>query len=591
MLDNFEQVTEAAPLVAELLAAAPGVNAIVTSRTVLRLSGEHGFTVPPLSLPDVADARGVEDLERHAAVRLFVERARAVRPGFDLTEENARAVAEICRRLDGLPLAIELAAARVRLLPPKALLARLDSRLGFLTGGARDLPERQRTLRNTIDWSHGLLGEDERALFARLGVFSGGFDLQAAEDVCGSADDPSAASGRVPDVLEALGSLVDGSLVRPEERGGEPRFGMLETIREYALERLRETPDWREAHDRHADHYLSLAEAADPELRGPGQLEWLERLEAEHENLRAAMGRFVEGDRIEPAVDLGWALWLFWWFHGHVEEGSRLMEEVLSRSASLPPYPRARALSGAGVMAFARGDYVRAENLLEGSLALFREVGDKHGVAGALIIPGQMATFRGEHAHAKETLEESLGLYRELGDDWNVALLLNFLGVIPLSQGDTDRAARHFEEGLGVARRVGDRLPIRVSLYNLALTRRAKGDVTGARDLLEEGLSLSAEAGDEASVAYCLEGLAGLEDDPGRAARLFGAAEALLEGVGGAPVYAYAPDRSHHDRMVATVRSRTDDLTFGDAWARGRDMGLGQAMEYALGKDAGRGTS
>jgi predicted ATPase len=590
VLDNFEQVTEAAPLVAELLAAAPGVEVLVTSRTVLRLSGEHGFAVPPLSLPKTGAGREVGSLEQYGAVRLFVERARAAKVGFELTGENAEAVTEICRRLDGLPLAIELAAARVRLLPPRALLARLDSSLGLLTEGARDLPERQRTLRSTMAWSYGLLEEDEQMLFARLGVFVGGFDLQAAEAVCGPANDPSENPDRVPDVVEALGSLVDQSLVWQEERNGEPRFGLLETIREYALERLREKAGWREAHDRHAAYYLSLAEAAEPELKGPDQLEWLERLEIEQDNLRAAMSHFVEQDRIEQAVRLGWGLWLFWWFHGHVEEGGRWMEEILTKSGSLPPYPLARALSGAGLIAFARGDYARAEALLEQSLPLYREVGDKPGIAMALEVPGHMATLRGEYGRAREMVEESLALHRELGEDWNVAMGLSSLGWIPLRQGDHDRAARLFEEGLSVARRVGDRFAINVLLYSLALSRQAQGDLTGATGLLEEGLVLSAEAGDDANLAYSLQRLAALaaqQDDPERAAHLYGAAETLLEAAGGVPVYDYARDRSEHERAVSEMRSRMEKAAFEEAWARGRAMGRGRAVEYALRKDDG----
>jgi len=278
VLDNFEQVAEAAPLLAALLAAAPGVAALVTSRAALRLSGEHEVIVPPLSLPDLPEAgagRGAEALEivgRSAAVRLFVEWARAVNPGFALSEENAAAVAEICRRLDGLPLAIDLAAARVRLLPPQALLARLGSRLGAQPGGARDLPARQRTLRDAIAWSYDLLDAGDRALFARLGVFAGGFDLRAADTVRGPDGATRGPSGaeEPPDIVDALGALVDQSLVRQEERHGEPRFALLETIREYALERLREGADWREAHDRHAAHYLALAEAA-PSRRTRGR--------------------------------------------------------------------------------------------------------------------------------------------------------------------------------------------------------------------------------------------------------------------------------------------------------------------------------
>ena len=319
VLDNFEQVMGAAPLVAELLGAAPGVMALVTSRMVLRLSGEHEFPVPPLPVPPIGAGGDAADVQRCASVRLFVQRAQAASAGFELTSGNAGAVAEICRRLDGLPLAIELAAARVRLLPPQALLARLDDRMGLLTGGARDLPERQQTLRNTLDWSFDLLSGGEQALFARLGVFAGTFDLPAAEAVGTAAADP-AVPGRAGHVMDTLGSLVDSSLVQPQTRDGEPRFGLLETIREYALERLRDGADWREAHDRHAAYFRALAEPAPAELQGPGQLAWLERLETEHGNLGAAMSWLVEQDQLESAIHLSWATWRFWWLRGHAEE-------------------------------------------------------------------------------------------------------------------------------------------------------------------------------------------------------------------------------------------------------------------------------
>ena len=357
VLDNFEQVMGAAPLVAELLGAAPGVVALVTSRMVLRLSGEHEFPVPPLPVPPIGAGGDAAEVQRCASVRLFVQRAQAASAGFELTSGNAGAVAEICRRLDGLPLAIELAAARVRLLPPQALLARLDDRMGLLTGGARDLPERQRTLRNTLDWSFDLLSAGEQALFARLGVFAGTFDLPAAEAVgaAGPAD-----PGRAGHVMDTLGSLVDSSLVQPQTRDGEPRFGLLETIREYALERLRDGADWREAHDRHAAYFRALAEPAPAELQGPGQLAWLDRLETEHGNLGAAMSWLVEQDQLERAIQLSWATWRFWWLRGHVEELAFYVD-ILAKSEHLPPRQRALALSGTGFGLFApRGPGRRA---------------------------------------------------------------------------------------------------------------------------------------------------------------------------------------------------------------------------------------
>jgi predicted ATPase len=354
VLDNFEQVMGAAPLVAKLLRAAPGVVALVTSRMVLRLNGEHEFPVPPLPVPPIGAGGDAAEVQRWASVRLFVQRAQAASAGFELTSGNAAAVAEICRRLDGLPLAIELAAARVRLLPPQALLARLDDRMGLLTGGARDLPERQRTLRTTLDWSFDLLSGGERALFARLGVFAGTFDLPAAEAVGAAAADP-ADPGRAGHVMDTLGSLVDSSLVRPQTRDGEPRFGLLETIREYALERLRDGADWREAHDRHAAYFRALAEPAPAELQGPGQLAWLDRLETEHGNLGAAMSWLVEQDQLEAAIQLSWATWRFWWLRGHAGELASYVD-ILAKSEHLPPRQRALALSGTGFGLFASGD-------------------------------------------------------------------------------------------------------------------------------------------------------------------------------------------------------------------------------------------
>src|SRR4029077_3172691 len=374
VLDNFEQVMGAAPLVAELLGAAPGVVALVTSRMVLRLSGEHEFPVPPLPVPPIG-AGDAAEVQRSASVRLFVQRAQAASAGFELTSGNAEAVAEICRRLDGLPLAIELAAARVRLLPPQALLARLNDKMGLLTGGARDLPERQQTLRNTLDWSFGLLSAPEQALFARLGVFAGPFDLPAAEAVgAAGPTDP----GRAGHVMDTLGSLVDSSLVQPQTRDGEPRFELLQTIREYALERLRDGADWREAHARHAAYFRALAEPAPAELQGPGQLAWLDRLETEHRNLGAAMSWLVEQDQLEPAIQLSWATWRFWWLRGHAEELASYVD-ILAKSEHLPPQQRALALSGTGFGLFASGDQATAQPLLEQSLPLHRQAGDMLG--------------------------------------------------------------------------------------------------------------------------------------------------------------------------------------------------------------------
>src|SRR5690348_7863080 len=591
VLDNFEQVMGAAPLVAELLGAVPGVVALVTSRMVLRLSGEHEFPVPPLPVPPIGTGDAA-DVQRYTSVRLFVERAQAASAGFELTSGNAGAVAEICRRLDGLPLAIELAAARVRLLPPQALLARLDDKMGLLTGGARDLPERQQTLRNTLDWSFGLLSAREQALFARLGVFAGTFDLPAAEAVgaAGPAD-----PGRAGHVMDTLGSLVDSSLVQPQTRASEPRFGLLQTIREYALERLRDGADWREAHDRHAAYFRALAEPAPAELQGPGQLAWLDRLETEHGNLGAAMSWLVEQDQIEPAIQLSWATWRFWWLRGHAEELASYVG-ILPKSEHLPPRQRALALSGTGFGLFASGDQATAQPLLEQSLPLYRQAGDMLGAATTAAMLGHLLALQHQDARASELLEQTLAPLQEAGNDrlagperlqrlLDVALVCNFLGQIRLSQGDHDRAAQLFTEALNAARSAQDRFTILVSLYDLALSSQAKGDLTGAAERLQEGVSQSAEARDEPSVAYYFEALAAVairQDNLERAVHLLAAAAALLQAKGSGWLHGLVPRAAHDDGLLAALRSRMGDAAFEQAWARGRSLGGSRAVEYAL---------
>ena len=493
VLDNFEQVTEAAPLVAELLAAAPDLVTLVTSRTVLRVSGEFELCVPPLAVPPSRDAG---NLDEYASVRLFMARAGAAAPGFELTGRNAQAVAEICRRLDGLPLAIELAAARIRLLPPSALLARLDDWTSVLTAGPRDLPKRQRALRNTLDWSFDLLSADEKALFARLGVFAGTFGLPAAEAVCADRVPPAAPPGRT---MDTLSSLVDSSLVRPEPRDDEPRFSLLETIRVYALDRLRESGDWQGVHDRHAAYFLSLAKPAEAELRGAGQLAWLDRLEIRRGNLNAALSWLIEQDQPGMALDLIWATWRFWWLHGHAEELARHVDMILAHADGMPPYQRALALSGAGFTHLVGGDQTRARRLLKQSLPLYRKVGDRLGMGLTAAALGHLLAARHEVAVASDLLEQTLSQLREMAGVQftepqrvqyllDVALASNFLGQIQLDQGDHRRAAEMFTDGLSAAHSAADRFTVLLSLYDLALSRQAGGDLDDAADLLRQGL-------------------------------------------------------------------------------------------------------
>ena len=589
VLDNFEQAMGAAPLVARLLGAAAGLVVLVTSRTVLRLRGEHEFPVPALAVPDPG-ALDADVVGRYAAVRLFAERARAVAPGFELNSANAAPVAEICRRLDGLPLAIELAAARTKLLPPPALLARLGDPLGLLTGGSRDLPARQQTLKNTLDWSFGLLSAGEQALFTRLGVFAGTFELTAVEAVAGAAD-------RAGSVIDELGSLVDSSLVQPQAGDGERRFRMLGTIRDYALGRLRDNDaDWRQAHDLHAAHYAALAEPAEAELQGLGQLTWLRRLETEHANLAAAMLWLAGQDLPDVPVRLAWKTWRFWWLQGHADEFSRFSVAVLSNSAHLAPHQRALALGFGAFESLARGDNDRAQGLFEQSMPLFRQTGDKLRVALIASVLGHLLALQHQEADASAMLDQSQTLIKELdtheltGADRiqklaTVALTYNFLGQIRLSQADGQAAAGLFTQAVSAAHQALDRFTLLVSLYDLALASHALGDLSGTAAHLAEGLSLAAEAGDQTSTAYYLEGLAEVatpNDNPQRAVHLLAAAAALLEDNGSGWLHAFLPRDTGGDDARSVLRSRLGGQAFEAAWSYGRSMSAKRAVEYAL---------
>jgi predicted ATPase len=599
-VDNFEQVLGAAPLLAGLLAAAPGLVVLVTSRAVLRLSGEHEFAVPPLPVPPAGTAPDPGQLRRYASVDLFAERAHAAAPDFELTGGNAAAVAEICRRLDGLPLALELAAARVRLLPPQALLSRLDDRFSLLTGGARDLPERQQTLRNTLDWSFDMLPAGEQALFARLGVFAGSFSLPAAETI--GAGSPQQGHARGPgQVIDTLGGLVDSSLVRPQARRGEPRFSLLETIRQYALERLGAGGDWVAAHDRHAAYFLALAEPAAADLAGPGQLTWLDRLETEHDNLWAAMSWLAGHGPLEQAVHLSTVTWRFWWLRGNAAELARLGDDFVAGSEDLPPIQRALALTQAGFIIFGNGDPARGQQLLEQTLPLYRQDNDRLAEsvtmnALVLIVLGRLAALRCDDAGARRLLDRGQALLRELRDDdltgfgrlqqqVTVALMDSVLGQIRLGQGDNDAAAQLFTDGLAVARRAQDWSPLLTLLYDLALARHAQGDLAGAAGHLQEGLALAAQAGDETSAAYYLEVLAavaGQQDNPQRAVRLFAAARSILQTRGSGWLDAFVPRVPHDDAVLAALRSQIGDAPFEEAQAWGGSAGSKRAVEYAL---------
>jgi predicted ATPase len=592
-LDNFEQVMDAAPLLARLLAAAGGLVVLVTSRAVLRLRGEHEFPVPALPVPAAGADADPAGLLGYASVGLFVERAQAADPGFELTTGNAAAVAEICRRLDGLPLAIELAAARVRMLSPQAMAPRLGERFSLLTGGARDLPERQRTLKNTLHWSFGLLSPEEQELFARLGAFAGSFGLAAAEAVGGGQ------------VMDTLSGLVDCSLVRARTGAGEPRFSLLETIREYALERLRGGGDWTGTHDRHAAYFLALAEPDDADLTGSGQLAWLDRLETDHDNLLAAMSWRVAHGPLERAVHLFLVTWRFWWLRGHAAELVGLEDQMAAGSADLPPFERALALTGVGFVMLANEDEAPARQVFEQSLPLFRQVSERLGMlqhAGVLAVLGHLDAIHRDYAGACALLDQGRARLQEAGDDdlagferlqylLTPALIDNFLGQVRLGQHDHVGAARLFTDGLAAARRAPDAIALLISLYDLALARRAQGDPAGAEGHLKEGMALAARTGDETSVGYYLEamaGVAGQRNDPERAVRLLAAARWMLEARGSGWLHAYVPRAAPGEADLAAWRSGLGDAAFEEAQAWGRSGGSGRAVDYALRQEARR---
>jgi predicted ATPase/DNA-binding CsgD family transcriptional regulator len=581
LLDNCEHLIDAcAELAGALLHSCPGLRVLATSREVLGITGEIAWPVPSLSLPDLRRLPEIESLPRYESARLFVERTAAVKPNFKLTEQNAPAVAQVCYRLDGIPLAIELAAARTKVLSMEEISARLGDSFRLLAAGSRTAMPRQRTLHATMDWSHELLSQKERVLFRRLSVFAGGFTLEAAESICAGEE------LQRDEVLELLSQLVDKSLVVAQERDGAARYRLLETIRQYGRERLEEAGEAAHVREQHAGYYLAVAEEAEPELKGEQQVAWLERLEREHDNLRMAMAWLLGRGESEEAARLGWSLWLFWGIRTHLAEGRQSMEQALSvrSSVAMSASARAKALFVAGMMSNYQGDHLSAEPLVQESLRLFKELGDKVGKAYALSNAGYVALGRERYQQAIAVIEEAADLFLEEGEKWGAAIELGFLAVAWRNQGDHERAKRLAERGLAISREIGERQATTSALYTLAILAKTEGEDERARNLLEEGLKLSAELGNEADVAHCLEGLASIVAAEGsivRAARLWGAEETLLEKLEDA-VYTYVPDRSLHRSQVAAVRPLIDEAAWEAAWAEGRAMSPEQVVEYTL---------
>ena len=532
VVDNFEQVVEASPVVEELLTAAPKLRVLVTSRIVLSLRGEQEYVVPPLEPPDLDRLPDLLTLRRFEAVQLFTDRARAVRPGFQVTEGNAPAVAEITARLDGLPLAIELAATRTKVLTPEQMLPRLQDSLSLLTSGGRTLPERQRTLRGAIAWSHDLLEPAERGLFARLSVFRGGWTLESAEAVC----DPEELG---LDALGGLAGLMDMSLVRRIEAAeGDPRFSMLETIREFGQERLRADGDLDVTRRRHGEHFLGLALEAEPHLTGDDQVEWLDRCDQEHANIRAALRWAIEAGQAERAQEAAGALWRFWQQRGHLAEGRRWFDELLATpSGRARTAARAKALTGAGGIAWWQQDREQAGTCYEESLAIERELGDPRAIAEALynfafVVAGDDLEAAGR------LLDESLELFRDSGDERGIAQVQAMLVMQDAQAGNWGPVIDRLEETVAIWRRLGDRLHLAFDLLWLAFAHGREGHLREARSAALESLDLFREVNNPTGIGIAFTDLAFLALWEGRhedAIRLAGASDSLKERVGGPP--------------------------------------------------------
>jgi non-specific serine/threonine protein kinase len=578
VLDNCEHLVGASASLAEaLLRRCPDLSILATSREALGVEGETLFVVPPLSLPDPRHLPALDGLSDYEAVYLFAERARAVRPGFEITEENAVSVAKVCHRLDGMPLAIELAAARARALSVEQISSRLDDAFRLLTGGSRTASAHHATLRATMDWSYDLLSTDEKVIFGRLSVFAGGFSLEAAEAVCAGG---SIGEG---EVLDLLSSLVSKSLVLVEEQDGETCYGLLETVRQYASERLEESGEAEEVGGRHARHYLALAEEAEPELVGTRQEAWMGRLEAQHDNLRAALSWALAHEDAELGLRLGGALGEFWHMRGHLGEGRGWLEAVLAKGGG-PEAARAKALGKAGWISWEQGDYERSIATNEEGLALARQGGDRAAIALALSTLGVGELELGKAGRAAALFEEAMALQRASGDTAGLVRTISFLGFAAVIGHDYERAAALHEEGLGLAREAADASTINVSLLTLgAQAHLGLGDHRRARALYEEGLALARRLRLKHYIATLLHApamSAVAEGRPERAARLWGAAEALREAIG---AILTPTERSYYGPHIGAARSRLgDELSWEAAWAEGRAMTQEEAIEYAL---------
>ncbi len=618
VLDNFEQLVGVASMIADLLSAASKLKLLVSSRIVLRIRGEHEFPVTPMETPDPANLPPLEQLQQNESVQLFLQRAQSANPNFALKKENAPFVAEICQRLDGLPLAIELAAARVKLLPPQAMVARLNDRLSFLTGGARDMPARQQTLRNTLDWSHSLLNTREKSLFAWLGIFVGGFDLEAVEAICNPQG--------TMDVLPVVESLLNNSLLRQEESSnGQTRFRMLETVREYALEELEKQKEIETIKPRHALYYLTkITTEMGFKLFSLESVTWLDWFETEHDNIRAALAWALTGSaevvyQSPLIILLSW----FWYRRGYLSEGRNWAEKFLAAVKAEQGLPaHAVVLLGSSMVALWQGDaktaaveaeeclatfkrlederflpaamanlgviYVNMGNdaaahpLLKEAAALFQETGQRFFYSVSQVHLGNVSLGLGNPLEAREWLEKAYLVIKEVGDPWSLSFVLNNLGEVARVQGDYANARQYYEQSEALLRVMGDQGDLARLIHNLAYIARHEGDLAKARMLFNESLAMFRKFGNKRGIAECLMGLAGLkaeEGQPQRAAQLFSAAEAILAESGTAW---WPADRVEVERNREVILSGLDEAAFKAEYAIGWGMSLEQKFANAL---------
>lgn len=614
-LDNFEQVVSGAPGLSKLLSAAQSVTILISSREILRIQGEQEFFVPPLPVPNPSSLPSLEALEKVPSIQLFVNRAKAVLPGFQLTKENADVISQICVRLEGLPLAIELAAARIRVFSPQALLERLRKRLPFLTGSARDLPRRQQTMMNAIEWGYQLLSEQEKSLFSRISVFSGGFTLQTAEKVTGEPEDR---------LVELLESLLEKSFIKRDTEPAEMRYSTLEILREYGFNQLQESGKLEQHLRNHAACFLSVVENASAEIAA-GNEEWLSRLEKEHDNIRVALGWSLHSGEAAIALRLAGSLWWFWYLHGHYTEGRKWIQTALDSNASFTPIERGRALVGSGALAFLQCEYSHAEMLLNQSLELARTVNDRETSARALQFLGSVSRERGLYEAAVLRHQESLEHWTELNDTRGIARSLNYIGFAAWLQGDFPKAQAVCEESLRLFRQLKDQEGIAWALLNFAAVAHYQGRLPQAEEfcrqslvssraveykeglawalnifginavreghwdrahpLLKRSLELHWSLGDRWRAASVLEALAATACGAAeyvRAATLLSAAEALRQSMGTPlpPV-----EKSDRDAVLDAVERVLDPAEFSEAQSHGAAMPIDRVIAYVLALD------